>query len=389
MSKILFVNGNLHGHINPTLPIVKELVRRGEEVYYFGTKEFEPKLTAAGAVFLDYGPEFDLFLREFHPHGNHPFYTLMEYMLGFDRTIVPVVLKKVQGIRFDCIIHDVMFGGGSILADQLHLPAIASCSSFVMQKLPLPERMLEPGFHPQLDYLYGLLTDALVEWGKKDLQLADIFYKKAPLTLVYTSRMFHPMGSVFGDAFCFVGPSVTDRNETLDFKTDPNKKLVYISMGTILSGCEDFYNKCIDAFSDENYQVIISIGKKTDITQLKPAPEHILLRDYIPQLEVLKKADVFISHGGLNSVSEALYYGVPVIPIPLSNDQPAVAKQLAELGAGIELKMEEVTKELLSQTVHTVLGDQSYQKQSQVIGDSFRKAGGYQKAADIILDYIP
>jgi MGT family glycosyltransferase len=117
---------------------------------------------------------------------------------------------------------------------------------------------------------------------------------------------------------------------------------------------------------------------------LRSYPEHIILRNYVPQLEILKQADVIISHGGLNSVSEALYYGVPVIAIPLSNDQPAVAKRVTELGAGIELKMEEVTPDLLSQTVYTVLSDPSYHKNSLRIGDGFRQAGGYQKAADII-----
>lgn len=96
MSKLLFINGNLHGHINPTLPVVKELVQRGEEVYYFSTKEFQTKLETAGAIFLDYGEEFDEFLMNFRPHGNHPFYTLMEYMLALDRAIVPIIARPPE-----------------------------------------------------------------------------------------------------------------------------------------------------------------------------------------------------------------------------------------------------------------------------------------------------
>lgn len=388
MSKILFVNGNLHGHINPTLPVVKELVQRGNEVYYCSTREFEPRIRAVGAAFLDYGEEFDAFIRSFRPHGNHPFYTLMEYMLGFDRTVIPIVTKLVTGMSFDLLVHDAMFGGGNILADLLRLPAIASCSSFVMEKPPLPDRMLERGFHPQLDYLYEQLSEAQTEWKLKALELPDLFFKKAPMTLVYTSRRFHPSGESFGDSFCFVGPSIADRDESYDFPIKTSAKLVYITMGTILNRCNEFYNQCIDAFAGSDYQVIISVGSKTNLTELKEAPGNIHLRTYVPQLEVLKRADVVISHGGLNSVSEALYYGVPVIAIPLANDQPAVAKRLSELGAGTWLKMEEVTPELLLTSVNAILSDNTYREHSVQIGDTFREAGGFKKAADLITGYL-
>jgi MGT family glycosyltransferase len=300
MSKILFINGNLHGHINPTLPVVKKLVQRGEEVYYFSAREFQPKLEAAGAVFMDYGDEFYQFIRNFRPHGNHPFYTLMEYMLAFDRTVIPIILSKTEGIRFDCLLHDVMFGGGNILAGKLRLPAIASCSSFVMEKPPLPSRMLEPGFHPQLDYLYGELQAAQKEWQMEKLELSDIFFKRAEKILVYTSRLFQPLGDSFDSTFRFTGPSIMDRAESADFTVDASgiKKLVYISMGTINNNLTDFYTKCFEAFSGNDYQVILLVGNKTDISSLPQPPKNFIVRNYVPQLEVLKQANVFISQIG-------------------------------------------------------------------------------------------
>lgn len=390
MSKILFINSNLHGHINPTLPVVKELVRRGEEVYYFSTVELKQKIEATGAFFMDYGTGFDQFHQNFRPHGNHPFYTLMEYMLALDRAAVRIILKKTEGMKFDLILHDVMFGGGNIIADKLKLPAIASCSSFVLDKLPVPPRMLEPGFHPQLDCLYEELKEAQAEWQTDQLQISDIFFKKAKMVIVYTSRFFQPMSDNYDNNFRFVGPSVTDREEAPDFQLDESgtKKLVYISMGTVLNRCADFYNKCFDAFPGHNFQVIMSIGNRTEIASLQQIPDNFIVRNYIPQLEVLGHMDVFISHGGLNSVSEAFYYGVPVIAIPLVNDQPAVARRLTELGAGLELKMEEITPELLTQSVHTILTNQSYKNHSIEIGESFRRAGGYRKAADEIIKFI-
>lgn len=390
MSKILFVNGNLHGHINPTLPVVKELVQRGEEVYYFSTREFQTKLEAAGAIFMDYGEEFNQFLQSFRPHGNHPFYTLIEYMLALDRAVIPIILKKSEGIRYDCILHDVMFGGGNILAQQLTLPSIASCSSFVMEKPPVPQRMLEHGFHPQLDYLYSELESAQNEWGLKELKISDVFFKKASKTLVYTSRQFQPMGDSYDPSFWFAGPSISDREETMDFqlKDTEDNKLIYISMGTVINNCIDFYNKCLDAFKETGYQVVMSIGNKTELSSLKEIPGNFVVRSYVPQLEVLKHADVFISHGGLNSVSEALYYGVPVIAIPMSNDQPAVAKRVSELGAGLELNIADITPDLLLQTVNTICSDMSFQEHSIALGETFRQAGGYKLAVEKIIDFI-
>ena len=158
-------------------------------------------------------------------------------------------------------------------------------------------------------------------------------------------------------------------------------------MGTINNNCLDFYQKCLNAFQDECYQVVMSIGNKTEISELQNIPKNFIVKNYVPQLEVLKRADVFISHGGLNSVSEALYFGVPVIVIPMANDQPVVAKRLAELGAGLNLNMTEITTEILNHMVHTVLTDPSYQQQSREIGNTFVESGGYKKASDLIINY--
>jgi MGT family glycosyltransferase len=391
MSKILFVNGNLHGHVNPTLPVVKELVTQGDEVYYFSTREFRTKLEASGAIFLDYGEKFDEFIHNFRPHGTHPFYTMMEYMLAFDRIIIPIVVSKTVDIRFDYMIHDVMFGGGHILGDKLKLPTIASCSSFVMEKPPLPGRMLEPGFHPQLDYLYEEMKKAEKEWGINDLKISDIFFLDAPLVLVYTSRLFQPQSDSLDERFRFVGPSITDRKETIDFPihNTSEQKLIYISLGTINNHQTAFYQKCFEAFSETNYQVILSVGNKTDISSLGTVPDNFIVRNYIPQLEILKKTDVFISHGGLNSISEALYYGVPVIVIPIANDQPAVAKRVSELGAGLELRLEEITPTLLRDSTSTIISNHNYRSHSQELGESFIRAGGYQAAVHEIKCFAP
>jgi MGT family glycosyltransferase len=390
MAKVLFVNGNVHGHINPTLPVVRELVSNGEEVCYFSTMEFKQKIEATGARFVDYGSRMYEFFQSFKPSGNNPFYTLIEFMLEMDRIAVPIVIDKTNGETYDYIIHDSMFGGGSVLSKLLNIPAICSCTSFAMNRVPLPSHMLRPGFDPQLDNIYIKLKDAAADWGVEKLDIMDIFFKKGSLNIVYTSKMFQPESETFDDSFRFVGPSMAERKDKLDFRLDNagNKPLIYISMGTIINQCMEFYKKAMEAFKNENCMVIMSVGNKTDIGLLGEIPGNFVVRNHVPQLEVLKSADVIICHGGLNSVNEALYYGVPVISIPQVNDQYMVSRQLVKLRAGLELKMEEITDEILRNSVKTVLTDPSYKASSTEIGRSFVEAGGYKAAAKLILDFI-
>jgi len=158
-------------------------------------------------------------------------------------------------------------------------------------------------------------------------------------------------------------------------------------MGTINNNCIEFYQQCIKAFSDTELKVIMSIGGEVELTSLGSVPGNFIVKNYVPQLKVLKKTDVFISHGGLNSVSEALYFGIPIIAIPQANDQPMVMKQLVGLGAGIGLKMEEVTSQVLSEAVYKLLSDNTYRAAAERIGSSFMEAGGYKTAADFIFEY--
>jgi MGT family glycosyltransferase len=389
MAKVLFINGNAHGHINPTLPVVRELIKRDEQVYYYSTADFKQKIEATGAVFIDYGNELYRFLHNFKPSGKHPFYTLIEFMLQMDRVVIPLMIENEMVKEFDYIIHDSMFGGGKVMAKKLKKPSICSCTSFAMNKLSMPDHMFEPGFHPQLDNIYNQLREATIEWETEILKIMDIFLKKESLNLVFTSSMFQPEAGSFDESFKFVGPSISEREEKFDFsiKNIEKSKIIYISMGTINNKCQDFYNKCIEAFKGENLKVIMSVGNKTNIEHMRDIPENIIVRNYVPQLEVLKRADVFISHGGLNSVSEALYYEVPTIAIPQANDQPMVTQQLVKLGAGIGLKMEEVTPKILRDSVYKILSESSFKQNSIKISNSFAKAGGYKTAVDHIFDF--
>jgi MGT family glycosyltransferase len=335
---------------------------------------------------MDYGHPFYRFLLGFRPSGNHPFYQLVEFLLSLDRAIVPIVLDKIKGMHFDYVIHDIMLGGGNIIAKKLNLPAISSCTSFVINNQSIPDQILEPGLHPQLDFIYTELQNAAYEWKIGPIPIMDILFKKEAFNLVYTSMLFQPDGFMFDDSFHFVGPTIQESNENLDFSLKSSSKIIYISV-EIKNKFYDFYLKCKEAFSNENYQVILSLGDNTDLTTFGTIPDNFIIRNNIPQSEILKYTDVFISNGGLISVSEAFYYGVPVIALPQSKDQPMVARQLSSLGAGLELKLQDITAKLLKDSVQRILSNSSFKQKCVELSDSFLCAGGYKEAAKQILNY--
>ncbi len=386
MHKILFVNGNLKGHFNPTLPVVKELVSRGEEVWYFASEIFKEELESVGAHFISSGVEIEEFNKNFRSSGNHPFYTLLEYKLKYDIAMVPVLLNRIQNLSFDVLVYDSYLGGGSFLPSILQIPSICSATTFALNRLPIEREQLISGCHPQLDEFYLILQRECARLGVREPDASEFFASKGDITLVYTAKEFNPGSEAFDDSYIFTGPSIGDRQDDMDFPWQrlTGSPLIYISMGSINTELAGFYKICLEAFSNTEYQVVMSVGSKIEISSLGNIPGNFILCRQAPQLELLKRCELFISHGGLNSINEALYYGVPAIVVPLVNDQFITARQVLTHGLGMSLKFTEITAQLLANTVNTILTDTSYQDNCKDFSRISRQAGGYRKAADVI-----
>ena len=200
---------------------------------------------------------------------------------------------------------------------------------------------------------------------------------EADLNLVFTSKYYQPFSQEFDDKFIFVGPSLTERTEQIDFKLekDKDKKLIYISLGTIDNQNLDFYKKTFEAYgSMKDVQVVLSVGKKTNISDLGDIPQNFKVYNYVPQLEVLKKTDVFVTHGGMNSSSEALYNNIPLVIVPQFGDQFIVGNRVVELGAGILLPAKDATVAKLQEDMNLLLNDSSYKENAIKLGQSLRTA---------------
>ena len=386
MSKIVFFCIPAHGHTNPTLGVVRELVGRGHEVLYYSYTPFKEKIEGAGAKFVacdDYDAERHLDPKDAVRVGKDLAFStrlLVDTTLALD----DMVCKEMERLQPDCIVADSMAVWGKAVALKLGIPFVSSTTTFAFNKHSAQI------MKQSLGELFGMIF-SMGKINKDIKRLQDKGYPvKSVLdiiqnddnthTVVYTSPQFQPCADTFSDKYAFVGPSVRPVTEQIE-KT--KEKLIYISMGTVVNDQADFYKNCIKAFADTEYQVIMSIGNLVDAKELGELPANISVHEHVDQIAVLNQADVFLSHCGMNSVNESLYYEVPLVMYPQTNEQGGVANRVMQVGAGIRL--EKTSPAAIREAVEKVLSDPTYCEKAVEISDGFKKCPGAKGAADKIL----
>ncbi|RNB91749.1 glycosyl transferase family 1 [Brevibacillus fluminis] len=394
MARVLFINGGSEGHVNPTIGVVQELIARGEEVVYVTIEDFRERMEKTGATVRTIDGQ--KFIKAFISGGRNYFLERINGLLLTADIVIPSVLEQIKGEHFDYIIHDSMFGCGRLLAQILKLPAISSCTSFAQSKESFDKMLEQLTEKIPADILkpiqdeYQNLTQKVKEKYDVEIQSPyEVFCNPAPQTIVYITREFQPFGEAFDQTYKFVGPSISSRftQEAFDFSAIKGKSLIYISLGTIVNQSIDFYKLCFRAFENTEHTILMSIGNKVQIFDLGDIPKNFVVKSYVPQTEVLKHTKLFITHGGMNSTNEGLYYGVPLVVLPQSADQPVIAERVANIGAGISLQMQSLTAYQLRETAEHVLQDHSFKEAAEKMGESFLRSGGYRKAVDEIFEY--
>ncbi|PEX82639.1 macrolide family glycosyltransferase [Bacillus cereus] len=394
MARVLFINAGSEGHINPTLQVVEELISRGEEVVYFSIEAFRERIEKTGATVRTIDDQ--KFLKAFLSGGRNYLQERINGLLHTADIVIPSVLEQIEGEHFDYIIHDSMFGSGHLIAQILNLPAINSCTSFAQdeksfkQMLDQLSKNIPVEVHDRIQNDFQNLTKEIAEkYGVKIKSPYEVFCNPAPLTIVYTIKDFQPFGDMFDETIKFVGPSISTSivKDSFDFNVMKEKRPIYISLGTVFNEAIDFYKLCFNAFENSEHTIVMSIGSKTKVSDLGDIPKNFIVKNYVPQTELLTYTKLFITHGGMNSTHEGLYNGVPLVVIPQSADQPIIAKQVENLGAGVKLHMKELTKEQLRESVELVLNNPSFTEAALNMKESFRKSGGYKQAVDEILKF--
>jgi MGT family glycosyltransferase len=253
MRPIVFFSFPAYGHVNPTLPVVAELVGRGEQVVYFATSAFRTAVEACGARWLPYPESIEM--REDGPGPFDRITTTVEALLRMSGAVLDEQLDQVKALGPPIIVHDSFSPWGKFMAQRLGIPAVVSVPSILVNQ----EIVSSYGANPESDA--GLTR----EWFERIDLLCSAFAERhgvtrlAPdqwlqvygdLNLVYTSRLFQPRAELFDpDRFRFVGPSIGRRHDApaFPFELLGREPLVYISLGTVYGARARFFPMCIEA----------------------------------------------------------------------------------------------------------------------------------------------
>ena len=370
-----------HGHTNPTLGVVRELTRAGHQVHYFSFEMFREKIEQAGAVFIPCdGYDFEMEDKENADRVGKDKVFATELLVSSTLALDEMTTEKVREIKPDLIVSDSVAFWGKLVAMKHGIPYVSSTTTFAFNKHSAKYMKESP-------WDIARMLFALPKINRQIQRLRDKGYPVRGLleivqndndtnTIVYTSKYFQPCAETFSDRYHFIGPSIRPIRQPF-MKTAA--KTVYISMGTVNQN-QEFYRNCIRALGQTDWQVIISMGTNTE--HFDQLPENIQIYKSVDQMAVLSIADAFLTHCGMNSASEGLYFQVPLVLFPQTPEQGAVARRVEELGAGLRLKS--ISEEDIRQALEKVLNDPTYKAKATLVSDSFHNCGGVQEAREFL-----
>ncbi|HEY0754203.1 MAG TPA: macrolide family glycosyltransferase [Ktedonobacteraceae bacterium] len=390
MAKFVFINIPSRSHITPTLPIVRELVARGDKVTYYLAERFRSLIEETGAEFRPFATMIDQINNTAFASGKPV--GLPMYMVEESLYVIPQILESVRAEQPDCIVYDTMCLSGRFIAEILNIPAVNFRMIFAfnqhLARIFQANASQDPagieGFQKSMRQICDL-------YQLKPFHLGSIFTHEESLNLVTIPRAFQLQGDTFDDRYCFVGPALDYRDQKIDFPFQEleGQTVIYITQGTVYNDRPNFFNLCIDAFAGTPWKVVISIGTNVDQSKLQAIPDNFIIRTFLPQLEILKYASVCIYHGSMTTAMESLAQGTPIVAVPPSlADQVVNARRIAELGLGIHLDEKTVTAESLYSAVAQVINDPRYASNVQKMQEEIRSSGGYKRAVDVLQHFV-
>ncbi|MFC8453520.1 glycosyltransferase [Kitasatospora sp. NPDC057223] len=375
MSRFLLVVPPLTGHVNPTVGIARELVARGHEVAWTGSEPVLRPLLGPGARVLGTGS------RLFRPQGGHGLAALRSLWDGF---IVPYarftakpVDQVVRDYRPDVLLVDQHTPAGALAAHRHGLPW-ASFAPGAME-LGRPFRAL-----PQVEaWMLGRLRELWQRAALPPEEFTDPRFSRE-LVLALTGPALTG-AEVFPEQYALVGPVLAERPADPAFpweRLDPGRRTVLVTMGTLAGGLgADFLSRAVRALELCGPQVQAVVAAPRDL--LPALPAGVLAVDRAPVLELMSRGvlDAVLCHGGMNTVGEALTYGIPLVVAPIRHDQPFVAAQVVAAGAGVRVPFARVSPAALAAALRTVLDGDAHRAAAVRAGASLRAGGGAVAAA--------
>ncbi len=392
---IVFLNNTGLGHVIPTLDVVAELVRRGHQVTYVTGHALVERVAATGATALGYESVLDgVNLAEMvTPEATA---RMPSVYLREGREALRTLRDHLGDRRPDLVAYDLTFYHvARVIAREWDVPAAESFPAFASNKsFSLLDKLMEkmgPGDpeNPALLRFFRELRELLAEYGQSDTSIEELMGREEGLNLVFYPRSFQPAGPTFGDGYVFVGPC-RDSAAASEQWTPPGdgRPVMLISLGTSVHDRPEFFRTCIDTFKDLPWHVVMAVHKGIDPARLEPLPPNVEVHTWVPQLGVLRHADVYVSHAGLGSIMGGMLTETPVVLVPATPEHEINAQRVAELGLGRVVRAAALTPERLRAAVQDVAADPMTRKRVARMRRDIADAGGAPAAADAIERHI-
>lgn len=278
------------------------------------------------------------------------FFRFAENIMDTSLNLMDFLIAEIEREKPDFILHPHLALWAKLVAAYFKLPAVTLSTTFIMdQRIMRPWfRKLSAGSDIDFDKMGAALRfkkKAVLLSKKLGLrkipEIWDTYVSTENLNLSFILKELQPEAELLGDRYKFVGSPVPVKKNSL------KEDLIYISLGTMLNNDPDFFLLCMEAVGQLGSNCILSVGYKVDIQALGAIPPNIRIERFVDQVEVLGRADLFLTSGGMASIQEAIYTGTPMLVIPQTTEQHITAEKVRELGIGICLSKKTLTKKEL------------------------------------------
>ncbi|MFC9704969.1 macrolide-inactivating glycosyltransferase [Streptomyces sp. NPDC056943] len=376
-----------HGHVNPSLDVIRELVARGHRVSYAIPAPFAEKVAETGATPVVYAstlPTDD----DPDAWGTEPIDHVEPFLTDAVQAL-PQLAKAFEEDRPDLVLHDITAYPAPVLAHTWGVPSLSLWPNLVPwegyeEEVAAP-MSAELKASPRGEAYYTRFEAWLAEHGV-DVH-PDRLIAPPRRALVLIPRALQPHADrVDESVYTFVGACQAARADQDEWRRPAGaEKVVLVSLGSSFTKRPEFYRACAEAFRTlPEWHVVLQIGRFVDPAELGELPDNVEVHSWVPQLAILRQADAFVTHAGAGGSQEGLATATPMVAVPQAVDQFGNADMLQSLGVARHLPMEDVTPERLREAVLALVGDPEVARRAAGIQSAMAKEGGTRRAADLI-----
>lgn len=402
------------GHINPLAALGRELQQRGDRVTFLQISDVELKVRSEGINYYPIGlstyqPGF--LAETFEQVSKLSGIEALEYSLDFCQQVTEIICqdapKAIAAAGIEALLVDQLEPAGETVAEYLNIPFIGVCSAqAIHRKAEVPpfftpwsyqntwwarlrnfaayyvlDRSSQPILQVLNKYRQQWKLSAYHHLYASSARLAQISQQPAEFDFPYTTLPKH---------FHYIGPfrNPTPYQVTFPFEKLTGQPLIYASLGSVQNTKQEIFSCIAAACEGLDVQLIITHGGGMNAEAVQKLPASPLVVKYAPQLEVISKAKLTITHGGLNTVLDSLSCGVPLVAIPITYEQPGTGARIKWTGTGEVIPLNHLSIAKLREAIVRVLTEEDYSNNALRIQQAIRASGGVKRAVDIIQQVV-